>query len=170
MPVPPWLLILITILVVTLVINPSERDFSWYRTLKRPGWISMQPWIPAAWFLISVSFYFSALSFWLKSGDWFWMGAYEVLLVLLRIDHLVICRLRNLVAGLPFWLLSWMVALVLALIVRPTSPLAAGLLVPVLVWTPVEAIVTLQMIGLNRKEQRSVRGPHDRGPARSRRL
>ncbi|MCP9835326.1 MULTISPECIES: tryptophan-rich sensory protein [unclassified Cyanobium] len=167
---PPWLLILITILVVTLVINPSERDFSWYRTLKRPGWISMQPWIPAAWFLISVSFYFSALSFWLKSGDWFWMGAYAVLLVLLRIDHLVICRLRNLVAGLPFWLLSWLVALILALIVRPTSPLAAWLLVPVLVWTPVEALVTLQMIGLNRKQNRSDRGPHDRRAARSRRL
>jgi benzodiazapine receptor len=169
-PVPPWLLILITLLVVTLVINPSERDFSWYRTLKRPAWISMQPWIPAAWFLISVSFYFSALSFWLKSGDWHWMAAYGALLVLLRVNHLVICCLRNLVAGLPFWLLSWMVTVVLALIVRPTSPLAAGLLVPVLVWTPVEALVTVQMIGLNRKEQRSGRGPNDRRPAQSRRL
>lgn len=170
MPVPPWLLILITLLVVTLVINPSERDFAWYRALKWPRWISMEPWIPAAWFVISVSFYFSALSIWLKSGDWRWMAAYAALLVLLRIDHLVICRLRNLVAGLPFWLLSWMVTLVLALIVRPSSPLAAGLLVPVLVWTPVEALITLQMIGLNRRKQRSGRGPNDRGPAPSRRL
>ncbi len=170
MAVPPWLLILITFLVVNLVINPSERDFSWYRTLKRPGWISMQPWIPAAWFVINVSFYFSALSFWLRNADWRWMGVYTALLVLLRLDHLVICRLHRLSAGLPFWLLSWLVTLVLALLVRPTSPLAAGLLVPVLVWTPVEALVNLQMVGLNRKEQRSGRGPNDRGPARSRRL
>ncbi len=170
MPVPPWLLILIALLVVTLVINPSERDFSWYRTLKRPDWISMQPWIPAAWFVINVSFYFSALSFWRKSGDWRWMGAYAALMVLLRLDHLVICRLRRLSAGLPFWLLSWLAALVLALIVLPASPLAAGLLLPVLVWTPVETLITLQMVGLNRKEHRSGRGPNDRRPARSRRL
>jgi len=168
--VPPWLLILITLLVVTLVINPSERDFVWYRTLQRPGWVSMQPWIPAAWFVISVSFYFSALSFWLRNGEWRWMGAYAALLVLLRITHLVICRLRNLSAGLPLWLLGWLFTLILALSVRPASPQASWLLAPVLVWTPVEAAINLQMIGLNHKELRSGRGPHDRRPARSRRL
>jgi tryptophan-rich sensory protein len=170
MPVPPWLLILITFLAITLVINPSEQDFSWYRTLKQPGWFSMQPWVPAVWLVINISIYFSALSFWLKIGEWRWMGAYAALLALLRIDHLVICGLRNLGAGLPVWLLSWIFTLVLALIVRSTSPLAAGLLLPALVWMPVEAVVTLQMVGLNRKEQRSGRGPNDRRPARSRRL
>ncbi|WP_254943376.1 TspO/MBR family protein [Cyanobium sp. AMD-g] len=170
MAVPPWLLILITLLVVTLVINPSEQDFSWYRSLRRPGWMSIDPWVPAAWVVISVSYYFSALSFWFKTGAWLWVAAYASLLVLLRSQHCVICRLRNLSAGLPIGLLGWMLTLMLTLFARPTSPLAAGLLVPVLVWTPVEAIVTLQMIGLNRKKHRSGLGPNDRGPARSRRL
>jgi translocator protein len=48
MPVPPWLLILIPLLVVNLIINPSERDFTWYRSLKRPGWMGIDPWVPAA--------------------------------------------------------------------------------------------------------------------------
>jgi tryptophan-rich sensory protein len=168
--VPPWLLILITLLVVTLVINPSEHDFAWYRTLRRPGWMGIDPWVPAAWFVISVTFYFSTFAFWQANGDWRWVATYTALLVLWRSQQWLVCRLRNLAAGLPLWLLSWTLTLILALIVHPASPLAAGLLVPVLVWTPVESIVTLQMIGLNRKKHRSGRGPHDRGPARSRRL
>lgn len=170
MPVPPWLLILITLLVVTLVINPSEQDFSWYRGLKRPGWMSIDPWVPAAWVVITVSFYFSALSLWQKNGDWRWMAGYAALLVLLRVVHVVICRWRKLGAGFPLWLLGWIITLVLTLIVRSTSPLAAGLLVPVLVWIPVEVLVTLQMVGLNRRKQRSGHGPNDRRPAPSRRL
>ena len=167
---PPWLLILIPLLLVTLVINPSERDFTWYRALKRPGRMGIDPLVPAAWFVISVSFYFSTLAFWRANGDWRWVATYMALLVLLRSQQWLVCRLRNLAAGLPFWLLSWTLTLILALIVRPTSPLAAWLLVPVLVWTPAEAINDVQMIGLNRKEQRSGRGPNDRRPARSRRL
>ena len=167
---PPWLLILIPLLLVTLVINPSERDFTWYRALKRPGRMGIDPWVPAAWFVISVSFYFSTLAFLRANGDWRWVATYMALLVLLRSQQWLVCRLRNLAAGLPFWLLSWTLTLILALIVRPTSPLAAWLLVPVLVWTPAEAINDVQMIGLNRKEQRSGRGPNDRRPARSRRL
>lgn len=170
MSVPPWLLILVPLLVVTLVINPSERDFTWYRALKRPGRVGIDPWVPAAWFVISVSFYFSTLAFWRANGDWRWVATYMALLVLLRSHQWMICRLRNLAVGLPFWLLSWTLTLILALIVRPASPLAAWLLVPVLVWTPAKAIVDVQMIGLNRKQHRSGRGPHDRRPARSRRL
>lgn len=170
MPVPPWLLILIPLLLVTLVINPSERDFTWYRALKRPGSMGIDPWVPAAWFVITVSFYFSTLAFWRANGDWRWVATYMALLVLLRSQQWLACRLRNLAAGLPFWLLSWTLTLILALIVRPASPLAAWLLVPVLVWTPAEAINDVQMIGLNRKPHRSGRGPNDRRPAGSRRL
>jgi translocator protein len=168
--VPPWLLILITVLVITLVVNPTERDFVWYRSLRRPEWISRAPWVALAWPLISACFYGSALAFWQTASSWGWMAAYAVLLVLLRSPHWLICRLHNLSAGLPLWLLGWTLTLVLALIVRPASPLASGLLLPVLLWTPVEAAIALRMVGLNRKEHRSGRGPNDRRPARSRRL
>lgn len=167
---PPWLLILITVLVITLVVNPTERDFVWYRSLRRPEWISRHPWVALAWPLISVCFYGSALAFWQTAESWGWVGVYAALLVLLRIPHWLICRLHRLSAGLPLWLLSWTLTLVLALIVGSASPLASGLLLPVLVWTPVEAAIALRMVGLNRKEHRSGRGPDDRRPARSRRL
>lgn len=167
---PPWSLILIALLVVTQTMNPSERDFVWYRTLKRPGWISLQLWIPAAWFIINITFYVSTLTFWNATKDWSWVAAYTVLLILLRSHPWVICRLHSLAAGLPFWLVSWLATLLMALLVRPTSPLASWLLMPALLWTPVEAIITFQMIGLNRKVSRSGRGPDDRRPARSRRL
>ena len=167
---PPWLLILITVAVITLVVNPTERDFVWYRSLRRPEWISRQPWVALVWPLISVGFYGSALAFWQTAASWGWVAAYAVLLVLLRSPRWLSCRLHNLSAGLPLRLLSWTLTLVLALIVGPASPLASVLLLPVLVWTPVEAAIDLRMVGLNRKEHRSGRGPDDRRPARSRRL
>lgn len=167
---PPWLLILITVAVITLVVNPTERDFVWYRSLRRPEWISRQPWLALAWPLISVGFYGSALAFWQTAASWGWVAAYAVLLVLLRSPRWLSCRLHNLSAGLPLRLLSWTLTLVLALVVGPASPLASVLLLPVLVWTPVEAAIDLRMVGLNRKEHRSGRGPDDRRPARSRRL
>ncbi|MBD2717836.1 tryptophan-rich sensory protein [Synechococcus sp. FACHB-909] len=167
---PPWLLILITVLVITLVVNPTERDYVWYRSLRRPDWIAAQPWVALVWPLISVCFYGSALAFWQTAGSWGWVAVYAVLLVLLRSPHWLICRLHRLTAGLPLWLLSWTLTLVLALIVGPASPLASGLLLPALVWTPVEAAIALRMVVLNRKEHRSGRGPDDRRPARSRRL
>lgn len=167
---PPWSLILIALAVVMQFINPSEKDFSWYRTLKRPDWINMQPWIPIAWLVISVTFYFSTLAFWNTTMEWRWVAVYAALLVLLRGQHWLICRSRNLAAGLPYWVVAWVCTLILALIVRPTSPLAAWLLLPVLVWVPVEATINQQMIGLNRTESRRRRGPDDRRPARSRRL
>jgi tryptophan-rich sensory protein len=168
--VPPWLLILIAVLVITLVVNPTERDFVWYRSLRRPEWISRQPWVALVWPLITVCFYGSALAFWPTAGSWGWLAAYALLLVLLRSPLWLICRLHSLSSGLPLWLLSWTLTLVLALIVRPAAPLASALLLPVLLWTPVEAAIGLRMVGLNRKEQRSARGTDDRRPARSRRL
>jgi benzodiazapine receptor len=168
--VPPWLLILIAVLVITLVVNPTERDFVWYRSLRRPEWISRQPSIALVWPLLTVCFYGSALVFWPTAGSWGWLAAYALLLVLLRTPLWLICRLHSLSSGLPVWLLSWMLTLVLALIVRPAAPLASALLLPVLLWTPVEAAIGLRMVGLNRKELRSGRGPDDRRPARSRRL
>jgi tryptophan-rich sensory protein len=170
MPVPPWSLILIAMLVVTQTMNPSERDFLWYRSLEHPKWIPMHLWIPAAWFALNIAFYISALSVWNATQDWGLVAAYMGLLILLRSHPWFICRLRSLPAGLPFWLASWLATLILALVVRPLSPLASWLLVPILVWTPVEAAITVRMIGLNRKANRSGRGPDDRRPARSRRL
>lgn len=167
---PPWLLILIIVLVITLVVNPTERDFVWYRSLRRPLWISHQPWVALAWPLITVCFYGSALAVWQSARSWGWVAAYAVLLVLLRSPRWLICRLHSLTTGLPFGLLSWTLTLALALIVRQASPLASRLLVPVLLWMPVEAAITLRMIGLNRKEHRRGHGPDDRRPARSRRL
>jgi len=167
---PPWLLILIAVLVISLLVNPAERDFVWYRSLLRPDWISWKPWVALVWPLISLCFYGSALAFWQTSGSWGWMAVYAILLVVLRSPQWLICRLHSLTAGLPVGLLGWILTLVLALIVRPASPLASGLLLPALVWTPVEAAIALRMVGLNSKEHRSGRGPDDRRPARSRRL
>jgi tryptophan-rich sensory protein len=168
--VPPWSLILIALLVVTQTLNPSERDFVWYRGLVRPNWISLHLWIPAAWFVINITFYVSTLQIWNATENWRWVVVYMALLILLRSHPYVICRLRSLPAGLPFWLASWLLTLILAITVRSISSIASLLLIPALVWTPVEAIITCQMIGLNRQQSKKGRGTDDRRPARSRRL
>jgi tryptophan-rich sensory protein len=157
-------------LVVTQIMNPTERDFIWYRTLRRPGWLKMQLWIPIAWLVINITFYIATLISWNKTRNWNLVGTLIVLLVLLRSHPWLICKLRSLSAGLAFWLISWVANLILAMVLQPISPLAAQLLLPAVIWTPFEAAVTFQMIGLNRKVNRSDRGPDDRRPARSRRL
>ncbi len=167
---PPWSLILIAMLVVTQIMNPTERDFIWYRTLKRPGWMKMQLWIPAAWLVINITFYLATLVSWNRTRDWNLVAIFIVLLVLLRSHPWLICKLHSLSVGLLFWLIGWVANLSLAIALHSVAPLASQLLLPAVLWTPFEAAITFQMIGLNRKVSRSDRGPDDRRPARSRRL
>jgi tryptophan-rich sensory protein len=168
--VPAWSLILIAMLVVTQSMNPTERDFIWYRTLKRPGWLKMHLWVPIAWLIINITFYIATLLYWDSTRDWRLVGILLVLLVLLRSHPWLICKLHSLSAGLTFWLISWVANLYLAITLQNISPLASQLLLPAVLWTPFEAAITFQMIGLNPRESRRGRGPDDRRPARSRRL
>ncbi len=148
---PYWLLIIVGMLVVGQAMNPRKRDFTWYSALQRPGWMVIYLWNPWTWFLINVTFFASVFLCWLKVLDWHWLVAYLALLVAIKCPPLIMCRFRSLGAGLPFWAVGWIFTLVVALQVRPISPLSSWLLLPALIWLPVEAVLTLQVMRSNRR-------------------
>jgi tryptophan-rich sensory protein len=146
---PPWLVILVAMVLVTLLLNPSKEEFGWFLRLRRPAWLTFERWIPVIWVAIYLCFYASALIAWRASGSWALMGAYLALLLLVQSYTLVICRSRRLANGTVVGFLGWVWGMALAVGVTPLSPPAALLLVPYLLWSPVGTFVTWRMQRLN---------------------
>ncbi|MEB3168343.1 MAG: tryptophan-rich sensory protein [Synechococcaceae cyanobacterium] len=147
---PPWLLILILMEGVILLINPTRKDFAWYRGLRRPQWVPFASSIPVIWLLIHFGFYLSSLVSWQVSNNWNLVMAYILLLVLVESYTWIMCRTRRLGTGSLLCLLGWAYGLVLAAALLSLSLLASALLIPYLLWAPVEALITWDMRRLNR--------------------
>lgn len=147
---PPWLIILILMEMAIVLINPTRKDFVWYQSLRRPKWLSFHVWVPLIWLGIYLTFYVSALFAWYELGNWILIGTYILLLVLLESYSCIVCRTRRLGTGTMLSLASWLFTLILALILLPKSFAASILLMPLLIWTPFEAISLWQMRRLNR--------------------
>jgi tryptophan-rich sensory protein len=146
---PAWLVILVAMVLVTLLLNPSKEEFGWFLRLRRPRWLTFERWIPVIWVAIYLCFYASALLAWRASGSWVLMGAYLLLLLLVQSYTLVICRSRRLANGTVVGFLGWVWGMALAVGVTTLSPPAALLLVPYLLWSPVGTFVTWRMQRLN---------------------
>ena len=147
---PPWLLILILMEGVILVINPTRKDFAWYRGLRRPNWVPFSASIPLIWLLIHVGFYLSSLVSWQVRNSWNLVLAYLLLLVLVESYTWMMCRSRRLATGTMLCLAGWAYGMILAASLLTVSTLASALLVPYLLWAPVEALITWDMRRLNR--------------------
>ncbi|MEA5410710.1 tryptophan-rich sensory protein [Synechococcus sp. BA-120 BA3] len=149
---PPWLTILLLMGLVIAVLTPSRQQFAWFLRLRRPRWLTFERWIPLIWSLIYLCFYASALLRWGAGGAAapLAMAAYLVLLVLVQSYTLLICRTRRLAWGTAAGLAGWIWGLGLALATLAVSPVAALLLVPFLLWSPIGTFVTWQMQRLNR--------------------
>jgi translocator protein len=149
---PPWLTILLLLGLVIAVLTPSRQQFAWFLRLRRPRWLTFERWIPLIWSLIYLCFYASALLRWGAGGAAapLAMAAYLVLLVLVQSYTLLICRTRRLAWGTAAGLAGWIWGLGLALATLAVSPVAALLLVPFLLWSPIGTFVTWQMQRLNR--------------------
>ena len=78
------------------------------------------------------------------------MAAYLVQLVLVQSYTLVICRNRSLGQGTAIASAGWIWGVALTVVVAASSPAAALLLLPYLLWSPVGTLVTWQMRQLNR--------------------
>jgi benzodiazapine receptor len=148
-PVPHWLVLLILMELVILGINPTRGDFVWFQGLRRPAWLRVHVWIPVFWLVIYGCFYLSALVSWEASRNWRLTVAYVLLLVLVESYTWITCRTRRLGVGTVVCLAGWAYGLVFALVLTRISVPAAILIVPYLIWSPVEALITWQMLGLN---------------------
>ena len=146
---PAWLAILLVMVAVVLLLNPSRQEFQWFLRLRRPRWLTFEGWIPLIWLVIYCCFYASALLSWRTSGSIALMAGHLLLLVLVQSYTLVICRTRRLRNGTVIGLLGWFWGVLLAVPVSRGSPGAGLLLLPYLLWSPVGTWVTWQMEGLN---------------------
>jgi tryptophan-rich sensory protein len=144
------LLILLALVAVGALLNPSRSQFAWFLRLRRPAWLRFEGLIPLIWITIYACFYASALLAWQASWSWWLMAAYLILLLLVQSYTWLICRTRRLANGTAVGLAGWCWGVALALLVRPASPAAALLLIPFLLWSPVGTLVTWQMQRLNR--------------------
>jgi tryptophan-rich sensory protein len=144
------LIILLVMVGVGFVLNPSRRKFAWFLGLKRPAWLSFERLIPLIWIGIYACFYASALLGWTAISSWSLMLAYLVLLLLVQSYTWLICLTRQLRYGTAVGFAGWLWGLGLAAAVAPHSGPAWQLLIPYLLWSPVGTLVTWQMQRLNR--------------------
>ena len=144
------LLILLVMVAVIALLNPGRDGFAWFNRLRRPSWLTFERLIPLVWLLIYACFYGSALLAWSAGARWDRMAGYLLLLVLVQSYTWLIGRTRRLASGTVVGLAGWVWGVALAVATVPVSLVAALLLVPFLLWSPVGTFVTWRMEGLNR--------------------
>ena len=146
---PDWLVILLLMGLVIVMIQPEAAHYDWYQGLRRPLWLSFSIWLPAIRLVLQVAFYVSLLILHSRAPGGIWVAGYLLPLALLQASTWCSCRLRRLGLGCLVALLAWLSALVLAILVWPISALAAWLVLPFLLWIPVEGLSECQMLRLN---------------------
>ena len=144
------LLILVVMVAVGAGLNPTREQFAWFLRLRRPAWLGFEGLIPLIWLAIYICFYASAVLAWMASWSWALMAGYLCLLLLVQGYTWLICRTRSLAKGTAIGLAGWLWGGALTVLVLGPSPVAALLLVPYLLWSPVGTLVTWQMQRLNR--------------------
>jgi translocator protein len=151
---PAWLpiaaLLALAMVAVVAMLTPSRDDFAWFLKLRRPRWLTFERWIPLIWVAIYACFYASAFLLWQAARQPLILLGYLVLLVLVQSYTLVICRTRRLRSGTAVGFAGWVWGVALAVVVLSHSTLAALLLLPYLLWSPVGTFVTWRMEKLNR--------------------
>ncbi|MBW4553433.1 MAG: tryptophan-rich sensory protein [Aphanocapsa sp. GSE-SYN-MK-11-07L] len=154
MNIPSWLPIAVVAVLLAALSNLSQtkRDFSWFRRLRRPRWLSFEWAIPFIWISILACAAWSAVLVWNTAGDWWLMGCYVLLELLILAYTPVMCKLHSLRVGTLIGAIGFGWGCFLTLQVFQVSRLAAGLLVPYLLWSPIGTFVTWQMIRLNPRE------------------
>jgi translocator protein len=144
------LLILLVMVAVVALLSPNRQDFAWFLGLRRPAWLTFEALIPLIWISIYACFWAAALLSWRASGSWILMLGYLGLLLLVQSYTLVICRTRRLANGTLVGFGGWLWGVALAVVVAPQVPVAALLLLPYLLWSPLGTLLTWQMQRLNR--------------------
>lgn len=152
----PWLIIgSVTFLVAlgSFLIRPRE-DLRWVKRLNLPRWLAaIEPVIPVIWTVIFSCGAISAVLVWQQNPGslktWLLMGLYLLVEVVTVAYIPLTLRLRSLALGTFIGGLGGILGLVLTVAVLPISALAAVLLVPYLLWSPIGTYATRELIEFN---------------------
>jgi tryptophan-rich sensory protein len=129
------------------------RDIPWAKRLDRPSWLFFEPAIPFIWTAIFSCGAISAVVIWEKEPGslrtWLLMGLY-LLVEIITVAYIpATLRLRSLNVGKVLGALGLILGVLLTLTILPISRLAALLLLPYIIWTPIGTYTTGRMIDLN---------------------
>ena len=129
------------------------RDIPWVNRLDRPRWLFFEPAIPFIWTVIFICGAISAVFVWEQDPGnlktWSLMVGYLIVEILTVAYIPATLRSRSLTVGKVLGAMGLISAVLLTLAILPISTMAALLLVPYLIWTPIGTYTTSQMIELN---------------------
>lgn len=137
----------------SFLIHPKE-DLRWAKRLNLPRWLAIvEPLIPVIW---TVVFTCGGISAWLvwkaEPGSlktWLILGFYLLVEVVTVAYIPLTLRLQSLAIGTVIGGLGAVLGYGLAIAVFPISPLAAVLLLPYLLWSPIGTYATRELIDFN---------------------
>ena len=143
----------VTLLVALASLLFKPRDIQWAKDLSRPKWLVFEPAIPVIWTVIFICGTASAVLIWEKDPGslrtWLLMGFY-LLLEIVTVAYIpTTLRLRSLRVGTILGGAGAILGVLLTLAVWPISGSAALLLLPYVIWSPIGAYTTWEMIQLN---------------------
>ncbi len=143
----------VTVLVALGSLLFKPRDIQWGKHLSRPKWLVFEPAIPVIWTVIFICGTASAILIWEKDPGslrtWLLMGFY-LLLEIVTVAYIpTTLRLRSLRVGTILGGAGAILGVLLTLAVLPISGSAALLLLPYVIWSPIGAYTTWEMIQLN---------------------
>ncbi|WP_138501470.1 TspO/MBR family protein [Nostoc sp. PA-18-2419] len=152
--IPSWIIIGAVSFLVALgsfFITPG--DVKWFAKLSRPRWLVFEPLIPFIWTVIFICGAVSANIVWQKNlGSiitWLLMVLY-LLVEIITVAYIpVMLRFRSLKAGEILGVFGLICAVFLGICVLAISQLAALLLLPYLIWTPIGTYTTEELKELN---------------------
>lgn len=131
----------------------KPRDLKWAISLRVPKWLTFVPLIPVIWTIVFICGAWSANIVWQQdpgsTKTWLLMSLYLLLEVVTVSYTSVTLRLRSLQIGTILGGSGAVLSIILALAIFPVSRLAAALLLPYIIWSPVGTYTTEEMIELN---------------------
>ncbi|QKQ74527.1 TspO/MBR family protein [Nostoc sp. TCL240-02] len=152
--IPSWIIIgAVTFFIALGSFLITPRDVKWFANLSRPRWLVFEPLIPIIWTVIFICGATSAYIVWEKNPGspitWLIMAFY-LLVEIITVAYIpIMLRFRSLKAGEILGLVGLISGVVLAICVLPISLMAALLLLPYLIWTPIGTYTTDELKELN---------------------
>jgi tryptophan-rich sensory protein len=145
-----WLVIGVVTFLIALgssLIRP--KDVKWFSRLQRPRWLTFEMLIPVIWTIVFVCGAWSAYIVWEQTQSWGLMAFYALLEATITAYSPVLLWTRSLIKGTIVGGIGVVLGIILALIVWQISGVAALLLIPYLIWSPIGTYTTWEMSKLN---------------------
>ena len=144
------LLILVVMVATAALLTPAPAQQLWFLRLRRPRWLVFEKRIPLIELCIDLALALSAMEAWRSSTRWALLGGYLALWVVVQGRTWLICSTRRLRYGTWCALSAGIASAALITAVLPESLIAAVLLLPLLLWSPLDLVISREMERLQR--------------------